>query len=465
MKKILLSILVATTAFTLSAQKLTIKNILGADYNDITNYDFFNSYNITEVDGSTSTSNFFSAAERIQADYKSPILTGRLRLEVSYENADDEVPNLLATPDGFVHFKPIDQFGIAIGNNFFRHFAIPSAYQVASNITTKYGRLLTDSLGHEDYITTGGNSSSETPDAAFFSHGFSGGLTSSWKFGEDSEWYAKAAAGTTLSFISSETGEFTNQAEYAIDAGINLGNEQLFDFGFTAHDLTHIDRKFGVFAGLTSIENLILNLGFYYNFTSSMFLPETRVTRSDDDGNDIFKYKKQKTKYALGISCGYFFENIGLGISGDIISGLNDEYIDEIEYVNSDGTITEETATIKRGSTIVKYKQKSDGTYKAKRTDEFAEGAIPFFGSFTVNYLPIEELTISFNFMVKTMMNDPDSTFISFCPRVYYNLPNNIGEIAAGIRLNINKTYYDDGISSFSIPLYYTYKYKRDLRK
>ncbi|MCR5401100.1 MAG: hypothetical protein K6E78_05825 [Treponema sp.] len=485
------------------AQKLTIKNTFGADSENFSDYDIFTSERQTDINQDISTSNIFSIGDQLQADYKSSLLTGRLRLESAFQNGltssngedsnsgypastaytEENLPSFIFAPSGFVHFTPIEQFGLALGTSFYKQFAIPSAYLAAADDTSKYGRLITDSLGHEEYL---GNES-----IALLFTGFAGGLSSNWYFGQSQEFYLKSAAGLTFAFTSenstssdssgteastsSSTSSGTESStasasdssqdsvifEYALDAGFNFGKENLFDIGFTAHDITSDSRKIAAFAGLTCIPDAVMNIGFYYNFTSSDFLPESRVTRSDDDTDlDIYKYKKQKTKYALGASGGYYISSIGLGLYADVISGLNDEYIGQIEYVNSDGTSTYESASIKRGQTIVKYKQKSNGSYKAKRTDEFVEGAIPFYSQLRLTFDANPDLNLAFNFKLRTMLGDSDSTCITLYPRATYSLPDNIGSLSAGIRMEFNLTRYD-GLSSISLPFTYTWKMKK----
>lgn len=366
------------------------------------------------------------------------MITARARLELLYSNADEAEANFLVVPTGFVHFTPVSQFGLVAGNNFYKYFAIPSAYLSAADDTTKYGRLLTDSLGHDAYF--GSDSFS------VYTNGFAGGLTSSWFFGDDEEVYLKGAAGATVYPDGSDT-------EKAVDFGFNGGIEDAFDFGFTAHNVTEDDRSFGAFAGLTKFENLILNAGFYYNFTASDYLPEERVTRSDED-----EFKKQKTKYALGFSGGYSFKRFG--VFADFITGLTNEYIGEIKYYDETGNLVKtETDTIVRGSTVVKYKYDSDsGTYRAKRTDGFTHEGIPFYAQLRLTYNINDYLDAALNFKVRTLLNASDTAWLTFYPRVSIALSNS-STIGAGIRLNMNSARYD-GISSVSLPLYYTYKLK-----
>ena len=180
-------------------------------------------------------------------------------------------------------------------------------------------------------------------------------------------------------------------------------------------------------------------------------MPEARVTRSGAD-----EFKKQKTKYALGLTGGYEFSKIGLGLYADVISGLNDEYIDEIKYYDDDeNLIKTEVATIKRGSTIVKYK---DGS--AKRTDEFTAGAVPFYTQFRVSYDPTDFLNLGFSFKLRTMLGDSSQTWISLFPNITFELPSKLGSITTGVHLDMNQARYN-GLSDICIPLSYSYKFKK----
>ena len=427
--------LLATLSFAEKA-KLTIKNTVGADLDEVGEYDAFTHSKETDVNDDTSSETAFAFGDQFQADFESSFLTARARLEFLYTSADDALAQFLVVPSGFVHITPIQHFGIIAGNNFYKYFAIPSAYLAAADDTTKYGRLLTDSLGEERYF---GNDT-----VSLFSNGFAGGVTSNWTFGSV---YAKLAGGATIYPDSDEV-------EKAIDFGINAGLENIFDVGFTAHNITEADRKFGAFAGLTAIPNFILNAGFYYNFTTTDYLPEARVTRSDVD-----EFKKQKTKYALGLSTGYEFTGAGLGVYADVISGLTNEYIGEIKYYDSDGNlINTETTTIVRGATIVKYKNS-----KAKRTDEFPHEGIPFYSQFRVTYKLTDSIESAFNVKLRTLLHDASSTWLTFYPRVSVKVPALSGTIGAGIRLDMNFTRYE-GISSISVPFTYTYKFKKKIK-
>ena len=271
-------------------------------------------------------------------------------------------------------------------------------------------------------------------------------MTSFWNWGDENQIYVKAAGGA--SFYT----DFDDDTDKSFDFGLNAGIANLFDLGFTAHELNSDSRKFGVFAGLTSIPNLILNAGFYYNFTASDYLPEARVERSNVD-----EFKKQSTKYAVGLSGGYYFNGIGLGIYADAITGLTNEYIGTIKYYDADGNLIEtKTTTIVRGKTVVKYKNG-----KAKRTDEFTAEAVPFYGQVRLVYDVNRDVEAAFNFKVRTMIRDSSQTWLTFYPRVAVKLPKKLGSVTAGLRLDMNRTRYTDGFSSISVPLTYTYKFKK----
>lgn len=436
-KLILFSLLAVAFLSLLSAKtKLTIKNTLGAEMDELGDYDLFSWSKETDINGDTISSSIFSLGDEFQIDLDSDKWDGRFRLDLLYTNASDAVSPVILAPSGFIKFSPISNISFLFGNNFYKQFAIPSAYLAADDNTTKYGRLLTDSLGADNYSTAG--------NISLYTNGFCGGAAGNWNFYLGSyNTYIKAAGGATFSGAS---GSF----ESAVDFGLNAGLSNLLDFGFTAHDVFNDDRKFGAFAGLTAIPNLILNAGFYYNFTSSDYLPETRVERNDES-----EFKKQKTKYALGLTGGYRFNSIGLGIYADFISGLTNEYIGEIKYYDASGNLIKTvTTTIVRGETVVKYK---NGV--AKRTDEYPARTIPYYGQLRLTYDINDSLDFAFNFKLRSMINDPEDTWITLYPRITIDLADDGGKIGLGLHLDFNLTRYE-GLSNISIPFTYTYKFK-----
>lgn len=416
--------------------KLTIKNTIGADFDELGDYDLFSNTKESDINDNVLSENIFSFGDQLQADFESSPLDARVRLDMLYTSASDADAAFILAPTGFIHYKPFPQLSIFAGNDFFKQFAIPSAYLAADDTTTKYGRLIAGSEGKDNYIPDG--------DFAVYTNGFSAGLLSEWNFNLAAySGYFKALAGGT--FVDS-TGFIK-----VLDLGLNLGLNDLFDFGFTAHNLLSPDRKLGAFAGLTAIPNLTLNAGFYYNFTDSDYLPETRVERGGED-----EFKKQKTKYALGITGGYDFAGIGLGIYADLITGLTNEYIGDIKYYDDEGNLIETvTTTIVRGETVVKYK---DG--EAKRSDEYPENAFPLYSQICLNYDANDSISCSLNVKLRTLVNASDDTWLSFCPRLTIKLPHKYGTLSTGLHLDMNLTRYS-GVSDISLPFTYTYKFKK----
>ncbi len=171
------------------AQKLTITNTVGADSETLGDYDLYSYLRETDVNGDTQSENVFAFADEFQLDFKSKYVDARFRLETLYTSAEDADSSLIFIPSGFVHYEPLKQIGIIAGTSFYKRFAIKSAYVAAADDTTKYGRLLTDSLGYDGYI---GNEY-----VSLYTNGFCGGLTSEWVFGDFDEIYLKMAAGGT----------------------------------------------------------------------------------------------------------------------------------------------------------------------------------------------------------------------------------------------------------------------------
>lgn len=431
--------MIALSAFSAAAGKLTIKNTVGSDIDEIGESDLFTHSKTDGISGGTVTENAFAIGEQFQTDLETEKVDARLRLELLLDTSDDSPSTFVIAPSGFVHYEPIPQFGIIAGTNFYKRFAADAAYMAAADDTTKHGRLITDSLGEDRYFGT--------DSFAIYTNGFAGGLSSDWAWTlpNGGGAYMKAAAGATM---YPDEDEF----EKAVDFGVDAGIDSVLDIAFTAHDILDDDRKFGAFAGFTGVRNLVLNAGFYYNFTDADYLPEARVERNGD-----YEYKKQSTKYALGASFGYLFAN-GFGIYADVVSGLTNEYIGTIKYYDSDGNLIDtKTATIIRGETMVKYK---DGT--AKRTDEYPARTIPFYSQLRLTYTVNQTLEAALSIKARAWLYDTEEAepWISVYPRCTFKLPGKYGKIGAGIRLDMNYARHD-GLSSVSFPVTYTHKFKK----
>ncbi|MBP5520135.1 MAG: hypothetical protein J6X84_06110 [Treponema sp.] len=418
-------------------KKLSIKNTFGGDSDELGDFDLYSHLKEKIASDETVETDIFAVGDRFQLDFESSLVTSRFTLEIAYNKSSgaQEIPSLVFVPNGFIQLTPGKHFSVIAGNNYSKQFAISSGYLAAADDTTKYARILTDSLGYKEYA---GNN-----DVALFCNGFGAGSALNFNFGKNNQSYLLLAGGAMF-YGDKEI------FDYSLDFGFNAGKTDCFDFGFVAHNMISDSKKLGAFAGLKSIPNFTLNLGFYYNFTTSDYLPEYRVEK-----NGGYDFKKQKTKYALGVSTGYDFKKLGLGLYADFISGLTNQYIGNIKYYDdNDNLIKTVTKTIIRGQTSIKYE---DGV--AKRTDDCNHNAIPFYAQFRLSYDITKSLNFDCRFKLCSMWNDYSQTWLSLYPKLSYDLPSSLGKISAGVRLDMNKARFD-GLSGISIPISYTYKYK-----
>lgn len=429
-------IFAGTFASFAEKSKLTIKNTFGGDSEALGEYDLFTHSKELQVSGNEVSRNIFALGNKIQLDFENSFITSRFGLEVLFNNSDlQEIPKFVFVPAGFINYSPIKQISFCVGNNYSKLFAIPSGYLAAADDTTKYARILTDSLGYETYV---GSDS-----VALVYNGFCAGVSGNLSFGKESDLYFKPAVGVML---YSDSSNF----DYSVDFGFNAGKNNLIDFGFAAHNVLDASRKLGAFAGLTLVQNLILNLGVYYNFTASDYLPEYRVQK-----NDSFDFKKQKSKYALGVSGGYDFKKLGLGVYADFISGITNEYIGNVKYYDKDGKLIQtETKTIVRGQSGIKY---VNGV--AKKNDEVNHYAIPFYAQLRLSYDISKSVNLGLRFKVCSLWYDYTQNWFMIYPNVSFELPSALGTINTGFKIDINQARYES-VSAISIPLSYTYKFK-----
>ena len=84
------------------------------------------------------------------------------------------------------------------------------------------------------------------------------------------------------------------------------------------------------------------------------------------------------------------------------------------------------------------------------------------YAAFRANYLITADLEFDFTFKLRSMLYDfmGDSTIMAFAPKLTFELPENYGKIGAGVRLTLNKARAD-GLTSISVPVSYTYKFKK----
>ena len=123
----------------------------------------------------------------------------------------------------------------------------------------------------------------------------------------------------TFKFVANWAGD--SQADNLDKLGLNFGADFVIPdtvkIGTTLKNITSDDRTFGIFAGLGSVENLVLNAGYIYI------------------SNDIFP-----AKHALQASAAYTFKDAGINVAADVVSVLTNEFVKDgetEEYKNSDG--------------------------------------------------------------------------------------------------------------------------------
>lgn len=217
------------------------------------------------------------------------------------------------------------------------------------------------------------------------------GAISNWVFGEDKNINIKIAGG-----LKGADDSFLDVKTLGLDAGVNFGMKNLFSAGATFQNVTGDDFSAGVFAGLNAVENLTLNIGYIYNDTDTDY-----ITKS--------------AKNALSVTAGYNFKNLGLFVGADVISALGNDYLDKGE------TKTYE----KNGSTLT-----------------------PFLTKMTVSYKATDDITVGAKAKVAMMIGDSDSVKTEIYPNVTYKLPNKMGSLTTGLRLNLD----NKGLSKFAIP-------------
>lgn len=232
--------------------------------------------------------------------------------------------------------------------------------------------------------------SDDTPKyARILQNGF--GAVSNWKLGEEKNVNLKLAAG-----CKGTDDSFMNKDTFGLDAGFNFGIKDTVTVGGSFQNVTGENLSATVFAGLSSVENLTLNAGYLYNVTDTDFIAKS-------------------CKNAVSVSAAYNFKDSGILAALDIVSGLSNEYI-------------------KNGET--------------KKYEEDGKKLTPLFADARVSYEATENLNISAEAKVYLMAGDNDSLKTEIYPNVAYKLPNKMGTLTAGVRVNLEK----DELAKFAVP-------------
>lgn len=225
--------------------------------------------------------------------------------------------------------------------------------------------------------------------ARILQNGF--GAISNWTLGEEKNINIKIAGG-----VKGTDDSFLDINALGLDAGVNFGIKNLFSAGATFQNVTGNDFSAGVFAGLNAVENLTLNAGYIYNATDTDY-----ITKS--------------AKNVLSLTAGYNFKDAGLFLVADIISALGNEYLDN---------------------------------GKTKKYEKDGSALTPFLTKVSVSYKATDDITVGAKAKVSLMLGDNDSVKTALYPNVTYKLPNKMGSLTTGIRMNLDH----NGLSKIAVP-------------
>lgn len=363
MKKTLIGGAALLLAASLASADISLSSTFGGNEDSIWGNDFM-SWSRKDDDPATTDrdesdefeSSVANVSERLQLDYSSEKIDGRLRLEF---NANNKIngKNAPVRLRGFARFTPVEQIQFAAGNDFFTKYGVSAAYLAAADDTYSSGKMAES------------------------------GLAFTAKF-------------NTFKFVANWAGD--SQVDNLDKLGLNFGADFVIPdtvkIGTTLKNITSDDRTFGIFAGLGSVENLVLNAGYIYN------------------ANDIFP-----AKHALQASAAYTFKDAGINVAADVVSVLTNEYVKDgetEEYKNSDG----------------------DKVY-------------PFYTRVAASYSATENLKVKGDVKLSTLLGEDYSTETVVYPSVEYKLPKKMGSVQAGVRFTFQDLKDNGGLQKFSIPL------------
>lgn len=363
MKKTLIGGAALLLAASLASADISLSSTFGGNEDNIWGNDFM-SWSRKDDDPATTDrdesdefeSSVANVSERLQLDYSSEKIDGRLRLEF---NANNKIngKNAPVRLRGFARFTPVEQIQFAAGNDFFTKYGVSAAYLAAADDTYSSGKMAES------------------------------GLAFTAKF-------------NTFNFVANWAGD--SQVDNLDKLGLNFGADFVIPdtvkIGTTFKNITSDDRTFGIFAGLGSVENLVLNAGYIYN------------------ANDVFP-----AKHALQASAAYTFKDAGINVAADVVSVLTNEYVKDgetEEYKNSDG----------------------DKVY-------------PFYTRVAASYSATENLKVKGDVKLSTLLGEDYSTETVVYPSVEYKLPKKMGSLQAGVRFTFQDLKDNGGLQKFSIPL------------
>ncbi|MGN0723563.1 MAG: hypothetical protein ACI4LT_06080 [Treponema sp.] len=339
-KKVWLSALAGIVlASGVSAQSITLTNIFGGNADNLYSSDFITLEK--DEDGNLNKGNI-NVADRLQLDFKGDKILGRVRLEGKTSTVNGKLATNFDTKDsdirlrGFVGFNPWEFLTIAGGNSFFSKYSLSAAYLAASDDQESHGNLL-DTNGAGVIFNIAGLK-------------IAGGVA--------------AESRLNLNFAAS----------YDIKDVVSLG--------FTFQDVTTEAFSFAGYAGLSAVENLILNVGYIYNHEGGYLA---------------------SAEQAVQFSAGYTFKDIGLTLLGDFQTGLSK-----------------------------KSAKDKDGVYKEL-------DRAPLYTKVVAGISPLDNLDVSLAFTLTD--EGKDVVAYSFYPYIDYD--TGLGTIRTGARFNFKDSDFN----------------------
>ena len=357
-KKVWLSALAGIVlASGVSAQSITLTNIFGGDADNLYSNDFIKLEK--DDDGKLNKGNV-NVADRLQLDFKGDKILGRVRLEAKTGTVNGKLATNFDTKDsdirlrGFVGFNPWEFLTIAGGNSFFSKYSLSAAYLAASDDQESHGNLL-DTNGAGVIFNIAG---------------------------------LKIAGGVAA------------ESRLNLNLAASYDIKDVVSLGFTFQDVTTEAFSFAGYAGLSAVENLILNVGYIYNHEGGYLA---------------------SAEQAVQFSAGYTFKDIGLTLLGDLQLGLT-----------------------KNGA------KDKDGKYA-----EYDR--VPLYTKVVAGISPLDNLDVSLAFTLSNAYDKDEVADVvkySFYPYIDYD--TGLGTIRTGARFN----FKDSDFTGIDIPLSWTYKFK-----
>lgn len=348
----------------LNAQSIKVTNTFGGDSDNTGGPDLFTYDRQKNDDGSYKDKygNKTRTSDRLQLDANGKDFDSRLRLETGTTQLNGKDSAIRFR--GYGRFKIVDGFQVIAGNDFFTKVAVDAGYLAASDDYPKYARVLQNGFGG---IVKGA-------------------------FGNDNEKYFNVAGG-----IKGTDDSYNDRDTFGLDAGMNFGIKNVMSFGASVQNMAGNKLSAGVFAGLNSVENLVLNVGYVYNNTDTDFIAKS-------------------AKNTVSLSAGYKFKESGIFLAADVMSAISNEYL-------------------QNGDTM---KYEKDG-----------KKLTPFLAKACVSYKMLDNLTVGAKAKVSMMIGDDDSRKTELYPNIVYTLEDKMGTVTTGVRLNLDK----DGLYKVAIPL------------